>query len=83
MLGNFNMPGRGGPRKRKVEYMMRYFLCVLGMVLIIEGLPYFLMPDKMKPWLQKVAETPEGLLRRLGLVLMMAGLVFVYLGRLT
>ena len=61
---------------------MRYFLCVLGMVMIIEGLPYFTFPDKMKSWLLKIMETPDGGLRRLGLGLMLAGLALVYLGRL-
>jgi uncharacterized protein YjeT (DUF2065 family) len=61
---------------------MRYFLCVLGMVMIIEGLPYFAFPDKMKPWLQKILETPDGGLRRLGLGLMLVGLVLVYFGRM-
>lgn len=61
---------------------MRFFLCVIGMVMVVEGLPYFAFPDKMKPWLQKVMETPDSSLRRLGFGLMMAGLVLVYLGRL-
>lgn len=61
---------------------MRFFLCVIGMVMVVEGLPYFVFPDKMKPWLQKVMETPDSSLRRLGFGLMMAGLVLVYLGRL-
>jgi uncharacterized protein len=60
---------------------MRYFLCVIGMVMIIEGLPYFACPDRMKPWLQRLMETPDRSLRRLGLGLMAAGLLMVYLGR--
>ena len=60
---------------------MRYFLCVIGMVMIIEGLPYFAFPEKMKPWLQKLMETPVSSLRRVGLGLMVAGLVLVYIGR--
>ena len=60
---------------------MEFFLCVLGMVMIIEGLPYFAAPEKMKYWVQKVVATPDSSLRRLGLVLMMAGLVLVYFGR--
>ena len=60
---------------------MRYFLSVIGMVMIIEGLPYFAFPDRMKPWLQKLLETPDGALRRLGLGLMVVGLVLVYVGR--
>ena len=60
---------------------MRYFLCVLGMVLIIEGLPYFAAPEKMKTWLIKMMTIPDNVLRRLGLVLMAAGLMLVFLGR--
>ena len=60
---------------------MRYFLCVIGMVMIVEGLPYFAFPDKMKPWLQKLMETPDSSLRRMGFGLMAAGLFLVYFGR--
>lgn len=60
---------------------MRYFLCVIGMVMFIEGLPYVAWPDKMKPWLQKIIETPEATLRKLGFALMLAGLLLVFLGR--
>jgi uncharacterized protein YjeT (DUF2065 family) len=51
------------------------------MVMIIEGLPYFAFPEKMKYWIQKIAATPDGSLRRLGLVLMGLGLFLVYFGR--
>ncbi|CAB1065254.1 hypothetical protein D1BOALGB6SA_10051 [Olavius sp. associated proteobacterium Delta 1] len=60
---------------------MKFFLCVVGMVMIIEGLPYFSFPEKMKFWIQKIAEIPDGSLRRFGLVLMVIGLVLVYFGR--
>jgi uncharacterized protein YjeT (DUF2065 family) len=61
--------------------LMKFFLCVVGMVMIIEGLPYFAFPEKMKIWIHKIAGTPAGSLRRLGLVLMMLGMVLVYFGR--
>ena len=60
---------------------MRYFLCVLGMVMILEGLPYFAWPDKMKSWLKKMLETPDGDLRKVGAVVMAIGLLLVHLGR--
>jgi len=60
---------------------MKFFLCVLGMVMIVEGLPYFAAPEKMKYWIQKIAATPDGSLRRFGLVLMAIGLFLVYFGR--
>lgn len=60
---------------------MKFFLCVIGMVMIIEGLPYFAVPEKMKSWIQKISEIPEDALRRFGFVLMLIGLGLVYLGR--
>lgn len=60
---------------------MDFFLCVIGMVMILEGLPYFVFPERMKSWVQKVLEMPESALRRLGMVLMGIGLLLVYMGR--
>lgn len=60
---------------------MDFFLCVIGMVMIIEGLPYFAFPDKMKIWVQRIFEMPDKSLRKMGLVLMAIGLLLVYMGR--
>ena len=60
---------------------MDFFLCVIGMVMVVEGLPYFAFPDKMKIWVERVMEMPDKSLRRLGLVLMVCGLGLVYVGR--
>lgn len=60
---------------------MKFFLVVVGMVMIIEGLPYFAFPRRMKSWIQKVLELPEKSLRTFGFVLMLAGLAMVYLGK--
>lgn len=59
---------------------MRYFLCVIGMVMIVEGLPYFAWPEKMKSWLKKLMEIPDADLRKIGTVLVVVGLFLVYLG---
>ena len=61
---------------------MKFFLCVIGMVMIIEGLPYFAFPKKMKVWVKKIIDSPQSSLRRFGLVLMILGLSLVYLGRM-
>ena len=60
---------------------MDFFLCVIGMVMIIEGLPYFVFPDKMKFWIEKILEMSENEMRKLGLVLMIIGLLLVYVGK--
>ena len=61
---------------------MEFFLCVIGMVMIVEGLPYFAVPGKMKVWVEKIINSPESTLRRFGLVLMILGLFLVYFGRM-
>jgi uncharacterized protein YjeT (DUF2065 family) len=60
---------------------MDFFLCVLGMVMVVEGIPYFAFPEKMKGWIQTVLAMRAGSLRRFGFILMITGLLLVYLGR--
>jgi len=60
---------------------MKFFMCVLGMVMIIEGLPYFAFPEKMKAWMLQIQVMSDGTLRRLGLVLMAVGLALTYIGK--
>ena len=60
---------------------MKFFFCVLGMVMIVEGLPYFAFPEKMKFWIQKMLELPDNALRKFGFVLMFAGLLLIYMGK--
>ncbi|MFU8769520.1 MAG: DUF2065 domain-containing protein [Desulfotignum sp.] len=57
---------------------MRFFLCVIGMVMIVEGLPYFAFPRGMKKMVQVIAGQDSASLRRFGFVMMMAGLGVVY-----
>jgi uncharacterized protein YjeT (DUF2065 family) len=51
------------------------------MVLIVEGLPYFGFPGRMKAWLARIAIFPDGHLRKIGMALMAVGLWLVYMGR--
>jgi len=59
---------------------MKYFLCVLGMVFVIEGLPYFTFPTQIKTYLLKLAGVSDTTLRILGAVAITLGLLLVYLG---
>jgi uncharacterized protein YjeT (DUF2065 family) len=58
---------------------MKFFLCLLGLVLIVEGLPYFAFPDKMKKWVATIQELPNSHLRTFGFVGMAVGLLLLYL----
>lgn len=60
---------------------MAFFLCVIGMVMIVEGIPYFGFPDRMKGVMQTMLTVPDEVLRRFGGLLMLLGLGVVYLGK--
>ncbi len=60
---------------------MDFFLCVVGMVMIMEGIPYFAFPNTMKVFIEKVLEMSDSTLRRFGFMLMLFGLCLVYLGK--
>jgi uncharacterized protein len=60
---------------------MDYFLCVMGMVLVVEGLPYLTFPDKLKTYLRKLTVIPDTALRIMGFVAVCIGLLLVYFGR--
>ena len=60
---------------------MDYFLCVLGMVFIIEGLPYLIFPEKLKIYLIKITTLPDTSLRFIGISAILSGLILLYFGR--
>lgn len=59
---------------------MKYFICVLGMVLVIEGLPYFTFPGSLKTYLIRLIQIPDTTLRVFGAVAVLAGLALIYFG---
>lgn len=60
---------------------MKLLLCLLGLVLVVEGIPYFAFPDKMKNWMKMILEIPDSRLRTLGFVSMCTGLLIAWLFR--
>lgn len=60
---------------------MEFFLCVLGMVLVVEGLPYFAFPEKMKALMNVMQEQDDTILRIVGGTLLVLGLLIVFLAR--
>ncbi len=57
---------------------MKFFFSVIGMVMIVEGLPYFVSPAKMKEVVKTIINLKDAHLRKFGFVLMLAGLCIVY-----
>ncbi|MBW1863962.1 MAG: DUF2065 domain-containing protein [Deltaproteobacteria bacterium] len=52
---------------------MKFLFCMIGLLLMVEGLPYFAFPDRMKRWMKMIQELPNHQLR--------VGLLIVYLSR--
>ena len=60
---------------------METILLWVGLILIVEGMPYFAFPSLVKKWIAQVLEISDSLLRILGLGAMLFGLFLVYLAR--
>ncbi|GBC63858.1 DUF2065 domain-containing protein [Desulfonema ishimotonii] len=60
---------------------MEFFLCVVGMVLVIEGFPYAAFPRSVKAWLKTILGIRAGALRGFGLLMMLVGVFLVYMAK--
>ncbi|HLC17664.1 MAG TPA: DUF2065 domain-containing protein [Thermodesulfobacteriota bacterium] len=57
---------------------MTQLLTILGVILVLEGIPYLAFPRKTKHWALAVQEVPDRSLRLIGFIAMAAGLVILY-----
>lgn len=62
---------------------MKLLILLVGMVLILEGLPYVAAPEAMREWLKKLSEVPAQQLRSFGLIAMGAGFFICWLAQRT
>ncbi len=60
---------------------VEYLMTMVGLICFFEGLPYFAFPDHLKGWFHQLMTRPSRHLRVLGILLMIVGLAFVYVGR--
>jgi uncharacterized protein YjeT (DUF2065 family) len=58
---------------------MKLLILLIGLILILEGIPYVAAPDMMQNWLKKLSEIAPGQLRTVGLISMAFGLLICYL----
>jgi len=58
---------------------METLILLIGMVLILEGLPYVAAPESMQAWLKKISEIRPEQLRAMGLAAMAAGLLLCWI----
>ena len=62
---------------------MKTLAALLGLVLIFEGLPYATFPEAMQEWLRQLLGARPVVLRIMGIVAVVAGLLICYLARRT
>ncbi len=60
---------------------MKLLFCLLGLILVVEGIPYFAFPRRMKRWMLRLQDIPDAHLRVMGFLAMCAGLLLTYLFR--
>lgn len=60
---------------------MKLLLMVVGLAFILEGIPWFLSPQRVRSLLRELARLPDGPLRGCGLLAMALGLLLVWIGR--
>jgi len=60
---------------------LKLLITLIGMVMILEGIPYFTMPDTVRQVAAMIMSAESRSLRLIGLSLMLLGLVLAALGR--
>ena len=57
---------------------MKILVLLIGLVLVLEGMPYVAAPETMQDWLRRVSQVKPHQLRALGLIAMLAGLAICF-----
>lgn len=62
---------------------MKLFITVIGLVFILEGMPYVVFPEAMQRWMEQIRQQSPGALRGMGLVAIVVGLLLCYITQRT
>ncbi|MCK5230799.1 MAG: DUF2065 domain-containing protein [Desulfobulbaceae bacterium] len=62
---------------------MKYLITLVGLVLILESLPYVAFPETMQEWLRQLTQVKPGVLRAIGLIAMGVGLLLCFITQRT
>ena len=57
---------------------MKLLFALIGLVFILEGLPYLTFPEAMQRWLKQLVEMKPGQLRIVGIAAVGIGLLICY-----
>ncbi|HCC55625.1 MAG TPA: DUF2065 domain-containing protein [Desulfobulbaceae bacterium] len=57
---------------------MKLLVTVLGLIFVLEAIPYVLFPEAMQRWLGRIGQMPVGTVRATGLFALGVGLLLCY-----
>ena len=62
---------------------MKYLITLIGLILVLEGLPYVAFPEAMQRWMRQLIAARPAVLRVMGLLAMGIGLLLCYITQRT
>ena len=62
---------------------MKLFVTLIGLLMVVEGLPYFAFPEKMQVLIRQIEKMNPDYLRLVGLISTLIGLVICYIAQRT
>jgi uncharacterized protein YjeT (DUF2065 family) len=60
---------------------MKLFVTLIGLLMVVEGLPYFAFPEKMQALMRQIEKMNPDYLRFVGLISTLVGLVICYIAQ--
>ena len=62
-------------------WSMKLLVTLIGLILVLEGLPYVASPEAMQRWLKQLLEMHPSQLRVMGIIAMTTGFVILFFAR--
>ncbi|MDA8164721.1 MAG: DUF2065 domain-containing protein [Desulfobacteraceae bacterium] len=62
---------------------MKLLFTLFGLILILEGLPYFTFPHAAQQWLRQISQIHPNFMRLLGFIALTSGFILCYLTQRT
>ena len=62
---------------------MKLFVTLIGLLMVVEGLPYFAFPEKLQALMRQIEKMNPDYLRMVGLISTLVGLVICYIAQRT
>ena len=62
---------------------MKLMVTLIGLILVLESLPYVAFPEAMQEWLRQLTAMRPGQLRAIGIIALVAGLLLCFLTQRT